>query len=67
MKTVNDTLWVTKHRESGRVTLDLHGWEVIKDLGVVDFEDARRSAYEVLWSGKFKDLRHIKGRVVSGE
>ena len=67
MKMIKDTLWVTKHRESGRVTLDLHGWEVIRDLGVVGFEDARRSAYEVLWSGEFKDLRHIKGRVVSGE
>lgn len=67
MVTVKDTLWVTLHRDSGRVTLDLHGWEVIKDLGVIAFEDARQSAYEVLWSKKHKKLRHIKGRVVSGE
>ena len=60
-----NTLWVTKHRNSGNVTLDLHGWEVIKSLGAVDFETARKEAYLMLWSGKYKELRHIKGRVVS--
>jgi hypothetical protein len=64
MKTVKDTLWVTKHMETGHTTLDLHGEEVIKDLGVISFEEARKEAYELLWSGKYKDLRHIKGRVV---
>jgi hypothetical protein len=59
----NDTLWLTKYKNSGEVAIETDA-KVLKRLGVVDFEIAEKAFYNfAMGEERPKGIRHLKGRV----